>query len=139
MTGPDTATVDHLASLSPQQAAALETLLASGSLARAAAVAGISERTLRRWRSSPAFRRAYSAEVRLLMAEARSSLQSAAGDAVQTLRDGLSRGSAASKARCARALVELALRVADDDVAERLDELEREVSSWGDRSNLSIA
>lgn len=139
MTGPNTTRGDHLANLSPQQVAALETLLLTGSLARAAAAAEVTDRTLRRWRTTPAFRRAYAGEVRLLMAESRQNLQSAAGEAVQVLRSGLTRGSAASKARCARALVELALKVAEDDVDERLSELEREVATWHDgRPTLSV-
>src|SRR3954470_2930594 len=44
--------------LDAREAAAVEALLQQPTLARAAAVVGINERTLRRWMSSPAFRNA---------------------------------------------------------------------------------
>lgn len=47
-----------------------------------------------------------------------------------TRRDGLASGSAATRVRAARAVLELAARLTDDDLAARLAELERRAERW---------
>jgi len=50
--------------------------------------------------------------------------------AVAALHSALRTGSAATRVRAARALLELGLRVHDDDAQQRLDDIERRIAEW---------
>lgn len=64
---------------------ALAALLTEATLADAAALAGVSARTLKRWLREPAFQRRYRAVRRRLVERAIGRMQAAAGQAVDTL------------------------------------------------------
>jgi hypothetical protein len=117
--------------LTAVQHRAISVLLATGSTAKAAEAAGRSERTLRRWRELPEFMEALRDAGRRNADEARSHLLAAQLEAVQALRQALRTGSPAVKVRAARALLELGLKVAGDDVDERLQRLEE---AWQGRT-----
>lgn len=119
--------------LNPAQVRALAALLEDGSPKRAAAAAGVNERTVRRWCESEPFRAEYQRRARLLADDARVDLLAASAQAVATLRAGMASGSAATRVRAARAVLELAARLTDDDLTARLAELERRVAErWTD-------
>lgn len=141
MTGqrPPTSAIDRLGNLSAQQVAAVVCLVATGSTAEAAHAAGRDERTVRRWLSDRDFSGAYRALAREAATQATSALLSAQRHAVAALVSGLDAPSHATRVRAARALLEVGRHALDDDTADRLDELEREVSSWQNRGGLSIA
>ncbi len=115
--------------LTPQESAAIAALLVSRTVQDAAAAAGISERTLRRWLTSREhFRTALRREQRATMAAVTARLQQVALKAVDTLEDVMEDGEAshASKVTAARALLELAQeRIDMDEVAQRLEAIER--------------
>lgn len=120
----------RLANLSPAQQRAVLVLVATGSTSEAATAAGVTDRSVRRWLASDDFRAAYRAASRTAAGEALSRLLSAQSRAVQTLLDCLTAPSHATRVRAARALLEIGARAIDDDLDERLDELEREVAKW---------
>jgi HEAT repeat protein len=116
-------------------------LLASGSLCKdVAAQAGIGERTLRRWRSEPAFK--------ALVADLRSGMVSAAAG---RLADGMSAAADVLKAllkdedanvrlKAASKVVELGLRVRSEaEMEERLSRVEALLSGGGDCGDLECA
>lgn len=114
----------------PRQHSAVLCLLAGGSVADAAERVGVSERTMRRWVAGEAFQAALRAEARAQAREATSLLFAAQAEAVRALRDCLSAESPATRVRAARALLEVGLRYATDDLEERLTELERKAETW---------
>ena len=116
--------------LTAQQELALRVLLATGDDTAAAAEAGCSPRTLRRWRASELFAAALRGEARLAAREATSSLLAAQGEAVAALRAALRAPSVATRVRAARALLEVGLRATDDDTEQRPIELERRSEQW---------
>lgn len=119
--------------LNLRQERALSSLLLDGSPSRAGAAAGVSERSVRRWLDSEPFRAEYQRRARSLAADAGVDLLAASAQAVATLRAGMASGSAATRVRAARCVLELASRLADDDLADRLAELERRVvEQWTD-------
>lgn len=116
--------------LSPPQIVAVRTIIDTGSTVDAAAAAGVTARTVRRWRSSDAFQHAYRDAARRCSSEASSALLAAQSEAVDTLRRGLRAGSPATRTRAARAILEIGQRLADTDLDSRLDQLEIEVTAW---------
>ncbi|HYT94916.1 MAG TPA: hypothetical protein VEL76_39735 [Gemmataceae bacterium] len=105
----------HGEKLSTKQEAVIAALLSEPTHAAAAAKAGISAATLRRWLRLPAFRAAYRRARRELVAGAIGRLQAATGLAVDTLlavaRDGKRDG---DRVRAAVALLDHALRGGPD-------------------------
>jgi hypothetical protein len=117
--------------LNPAQVRALSSLLENGSPKRAGTSAGVSERTVRRWSESEAFRAEYRRRAQSLADDAHVDLLAASAQAVQCLRAAMTNGTPATKVRAARAVLELAARLSDEDLAVRLAELERrEAQRW---------
>jgi len=98
------------ASFTGRQEAALRSLLADGSTRKAATAAGVNPSTVRRWLADPRFRDEHRCRARLLADEALSDLLAAQKAAVATLREALTAGTAATKVRAARALLDLGAR-----------------------------
>lgn len=123
--------------LSPAQQCAVVVLVATGSTGEAATAAGVTDRSVRRWLTSDDFRAAYRAASRAAAGEALSRLLSAQNRAVETLVECLTAPSPATRVRAARALLEVGTRALDDDLDQRLDDLEQEVGAWRDRPGLA--
>ena len=122
--------------LTTPQARAVEALLREPTLARAAAAAGVNERTLRRWLSEPAFRSAVLAARRDAFGQAIGLTQRYAPVAVATLVKVMNDAAATASAKVAAAAVLLKFGregMELDDLAERLDALERaaKAGAWG--------
>lgn len=124
--------------LTPAQETAVLVLVATGSTSEAATAAGVTDRSVRRWLSSDDFRAAYRAASRTAAGEALSRLLSAQNRAVETLVGCLTAQSPATRVRAARALLEVGARAVDDDLDQRIDELEQEVAAWRDRPGLHV-
>lgn len=116
--------------LSRVQDRAIAALMVTRTIAEAATAAGVGEKTLRRWLGSEPFATEYRAAAREAAREATSALLAAQREAVEVLRACLHDGSAATRTRAARALLDLGVRVAADDIETRLAELEQEVRQW---------
>jgi hypothetical protein len=114
----------HGRDLTAAQHRAVSVLLATGSAVKAAEAAGISERTLRRWRHDDQFLEALRDAGRRNAGEAMSHLLGAQLEAVEALRQAIRSGSPAVKVRAGRALLELGLKISDDDLGQRLERLE---------------
>jgi hypothetical protein len=116
----------HGDKLSRQQEAAIAALLAEPTIGKAAAVAGVNEKTLRRWLASgTAFLAAYRDARRQLFESAIGRLQQVSGKAVDTLERNLIAGKPADQVRAAVAILGLARDgMATIDVVERIEALE---------------
>lgn len=113
--------------LSRKQEAGLLALVVSNSVSEAAAQAGVSQRTVTRWLGTDAFRDAYRAQARETSAQAVTALMGGQLRAVEVLLKGLDSDTDAVRTRTATKLLELGIRVREDDIAERLEALERAV------------
>ena len=107
-----------------RQQRAIEALLSAPSRTAAAKQSGVSERTLRRWLATPAFRGHYEAAGRARMYDAMTLLRAAVTDAVATLRDALSAPQPADRIRAAALLLEHGVNVEVDELAARVAALE---------------
>lgn len=116
--------------LTPAQQRAVLSLVETGSTSAAAAAASVTPRSVRRWMADDTFRAAYRTASRTAAGEALSALLSAQSLAIETLVRCLTAESAATQVRAARALLEIGTRALDDDLDQRLDELERRVEAW---------
>lgn len=117
--------------LDPRRARALADLLAGTTREDAAATAGVSPRTLRRWQTEPFFAAEYRKRAREIASTAHADLLAATGEAVQALRVAMADGSPATRVRAARSVLEVALRISEDDFEQRLTALEgREANQW---------
>lgn len=130
------ADADAADGLSPKQAQALEALLQGLPTARAAAAAGVNERTLRRWVREPAFRSALLEARREAFAQAVGLTQRYAPVAVSTLLKVMNDSTAPASAKVTAAAVVLKFGregIELDDLAERVDALERAAKAgpWG--------
>lgn len=94
---------------------------------------------MRRWLASEPFAAAYRDAARESAREATSSLLAAQREAVDVLRACLRDGTPATRVRAARALLELGVRVAGEDLDERLRLLEEEVRRWDEHSAPQLA
>jgi hypothetical protein len=110
--------------LTAAQLHALGVLLTGGTAEEAAAAAQVTLRTLRRWQAQAEFSDALREFARAGFRDARSQLLAAQAEAVQVLRQALRTGSPAERIRAARTILELGLKVAEDDFDERLERLE---------------
>ena len=115
--------------LTPRQGRAVEALLREPTATRAAAAAGVNERTLRRWSATPAFRSALLRARRDAFGQAVGLTQRYAPVAVATLVKVMQDPAAAPSAKVTAAAVLLRFGrdgVELDDLAARLDDLERQ-------------
>ena len=116
------------AGLTPRQGQAVEAMLREPTVARAAAAAGVNERTLRRWLAEPGFRAALLAARREAFGQAIGLTQRYAPVAVATLVKVMNDAGAAASARVTAAGVLLRLGregIELDDLADRVAALER--------------
>jgi hypothetical protein len=120
-----------MAQVSDRQRRAIEALLISRSVIEAAETSGIPRRTIERWKSDPAFQDAYRAASREKLGDTVGRLRSAAGEAVDALREALRADAPAVRVRAATVLLEGAIKVEVDDLARRVELLEavQQVSS----------
>ena len=117
--------------LTPRQGRAVEALLREPTAARAAAAVGVNQRTLRRWSVTPAFRNALLRARREAFGQAVGLTQRYAPVAVATLVRVMNDPAAAPSAKVTAAAVLLKFGregVELDDLAARLDDLERQAS-----------
>lgn len=101
--------------LAEEQVRAVEALVGGATLAVAAAAAGVSERTLRRWRRQLRFREAVRMARRDAFADGIAAIRSALMEAARALRAVASDVQAPAQARvnAARAIIDTALRSVD--------------------------
>lgn len=78
------------APLTQKQLAAVRGLLEADSLANAAEISGVTERTLRKWLEQPGFMAAYYAAGEAHLAQSLPRLRAATSDAIEVLRSALS-------------------------------------------------
>jgi hypothetical protein len=111
---------------SRNQEAAIAALLGEPSIKKAAAKAGVAEKTLRTWMADPDFASAYRAARQLLVESARGRLQDATGEAVEALRKLLKSKHQPTIARAALGILAQAHKSLElDDHEERLAALEK--------------
>jgi uncharacterized protein (UPF0147 family) len=107
---------------------AIAALLVAPTLAEAAQVCGVSERTIRRWLQDEAFARRYRRERMRMLESCVNLLRQKSAAAVETLADVANDKASPAGARvsAARSLVELAIKGAEvQDLEERIGELEQ--------------
>jgi hypothetical protein len=118
--------------LTRKKEAAIGALLCSGTIGRAAEVAGISERTLKNWLATPDFAAAYRAERLKLVEHASGLMQSACVSAVLCLMRNLSCGRPGSEIAAANSLLERSMAAVDlFDLQSRLEVLEQQAAQQG--------
>lgn len=117
-------------SLTRKQDAALIALAFTNSVREAAEKAGVSERTLHRWMQAGPFIVAYRDQARRNSGQAHSALMDAQLEAVQVLRKALRADAVGVRIRAASRLLEVGLKVRDEDLELRLEELERKARQW---------
>jgi hypothetical protein len=113
--------------LTPRQGDALEALLQGQTAARAAAAAGVNERTLRRWTREPVFRAALLEARREAFGQAIGLTQRYASVAVATLVKIMNDASASASAKVTAAVAVLKFGregIELDDLAQRVEALE---------------
>jgi hypothetical protein len=120
MMGQDGQEPDAVEALTAQQVAALEALLACRTLTAAAAQAGCSRRSLLRWLGEPEFRGELLRQRRLRLEVALQAVGESVGEACATLVALLDAQAESVRRAAARDLLELAVKVAQDDLEERL-------------------
>ncbi len=126
-------------SLNLRQERALSSLLLDGSPSRAAAVDAVSERTVRRWLDTAVFAAEFRRRAGRVADAAATDLMAAQQEAVQSLRDALASGSAATRVRAGRALLELGAALIAEDLDQRLTDLERRTDEWHRNDGLRLA
>jgi pantoate kinase len=122
----------NTSNLTPRQEKAIAALLTEPTVVKAAESVKVGERTIRRWLANPEFERAYKAARRSAFDVAIGLTQRYAGLAVHTLAKVLADTSAphAAKVSAATAMLKFAREALElDDLARRLDELERRGSA----------
>lgn len=112
--------------LTRKQETLLSALLSAPTLAAAARTANTSEATARRWLALPIVRRAWLDLRRQTVDAALTTIQTATGDAVETLRACMAVDMPPGvRVRAATAILDTAVRAVElSDLATRLDELE---------------
>lgn len=120
--------------ITPKQEAAVVALLNEPTVARAAATADVDERTLHRWLADPPFARAYRSARRVAFAQAIAVTQRYAPVALHTLAKIMSDTAVGASARVSAATAILKFSresIELDDLASRVDELEKSVGAGG--------
>jgi hypothetical protein len=103
-------------------------LLTEPTLAKAAAKAGISQRTARNWMKQPDFTAAYRAARSRIVDDALTHLQRATGQAVETLRKLLSCKQSSTRARAALGILDHARRAVEmGDLQQQVAELRQKL------------
>ncbi|HEX2837063.1 MAG TPA: hypothetical protein VHN77_02940 [Phycisphaerales bacterium] len=118
--------------ITPKQEAAIVALLNEPTVARAAITADVDERTLHRWLADPDFARAYRNARRVAFAQAIAVTQRYAPLAIHTLGKIMADQTVGASARvsAATALLKFSRESIElDDLASRVDELERSLGS----------
>lgn len=106
---------------------ALSALLNSPSITEAARKSGISERTFYRYLDEPEFKKEFRAARRAIVENSISQIQSATGEAVETLKQNLHCENPAVEVRAAQIILDNAVKgVETIDFLERLERLEDE-------------
>lgn len=124
-----------LQNLTPRQRLAVEAIAHGATVEEAAKAGGCSPRTLHRWRTQPDVQAALRELGRESARESVSLLLAAQHEAVAALRRSLTSRSDATRVRAARALLEVGQRVADDDLEQRITELEGRLDGWHGGNN----
>jgi hypothetical protein len=118
--------------LTRRQEQALLALLRRPTICGAAKLAGVDERTVRRWLQLPAFIAAYRACRRQLVEAALGRLQKSAAKAVKALERNLSCGAPSTEIRAALGILDNAIRATETlDQEQRLEELEQRLAQKG--------
>ena len=123
-------TARFVRALSPLQQRAVPVVLASRSAAEAAERLGCSERTVRRWLTDEAFTEAVKDAGRAAARQAAASLLGAQRRAVSALVAALDDPAGAVRVRAASVLLEAGRLAVGDDLAERVEALERRDGRW---------
>jgi DNA-binding transcriptional MerR regulator len=109
---------------------ALSALLRASSIAEAAKLCQLSEKTLRRYLDEKDFLTEYRAARRQVVENAIAQLQNAALDAVETLKQNLHCENPAAENRAAQIILENAVKgVETIDILERVERLENELEN----------
>lgn len=104
---------------------AIEALLRCGSVREAAQEVGVAPSTLLRWLQDPTFREAFERARERLLEAAVLRLQQAVGEAVDTLLRNMRCGHAATEVAAARAVLDAALKWAENvELRQRVEALE---------------
>ncbi len=117
-----------------KQEQAVAALISSSSIAEAAQVAGIGERTLYTWLSDKAFAEQYRTARREVVGQALAQLQRVSSLAVTTLSEIMAdkEAPAGSRVNASKAVLDLALKAVElEDILDRLENLEEEVQRNG--------
>jgi HEAT repeat protein len=120
-----------MAELTQRQERAIAALLTEPNITAAAKQSGVGDRTLRRWLSDAQFRRAYREASRRVLDDACARLRALTSEAVETLRAAFTAQSESVRVRAATALLEVAVKVEVDDLAERVAALEAHQQQTG--------
>ena len=112
--------------MTAKQQKAIEALLSESSIRQAAAVAGLGEKTIRRWLRVQEFSRAYQEARQQVFADALADLRAATHEAVDALRKAVREESGALRVKAATTVLELSIRSAETlELEVRLERLER--------------
>lgn len=123
-----------MAHLTPKQERAIAALLTAPDQGAAATACGVGRRTLTRWLATPEFREAYRLASQQRLADTIGVLRATAGDALATLRTALQAENDHVKVRAAVALLEIAVKVEVDELAERVAALEAYTKTMQDHA-----
>lgn len=123
-------TAASVRALLPSQQRAVPVVLASRSAAEAAERLGCSERSVRRWLADDRFAEAVKDAGRVVARQAAANLLGAQQRAVVALVDALDDPVGAIRVRAASVLLEAGRLAAADDLAERVEALERRADRW---------
>jgi hypothetical protein len=111
--------------MTAKQQKAIEALLSEPSIRQAAVLAGLGEKTIRRWLRCPEFSRAYQEARQQVFADALSDLRAATRDSVDALRKAVREETGALRVKAATTVLELSIRSAETlDFENRLKRLE---------------
>jgi hypothetical protein len=115
----------HGQKMSRKQEALISGLLIKGTIAAAAAEAGIGERTARRWLQEKSFLIAYRAARQQLVEHSVARLQKAMQFSCTALLEILKNGSESNRLTAAKVILDYGLKGMDTDILSRLEELEK--------------
>ena len=116
--------------MTPKKQKALLALLTSPTREKAAAVAGITSKTLRGYLADPEFQAEYKRAFAVLVEDATRQAQQAIAPALSTLREIVEDSDENAQARisAARSILEYSMKLTETtDILTRLDELERTI------------
>lgn len=127
-------TVGHGQKLTRHGERVLAALLQHATVAEAAKISGVSERSIFRWLQREDFQARYSEAKRAIVNEAVSDLKAATSAAVATLRRNLSCGNAFAENTAAQAILSQAFKaIEQEELADRIERLERLLEQKGEK------